>query len=543
MNVAALIHADLDTSPIGTASRLATLLHGTPVLTRTLRRLARCPALQGTVVVCPAVQVDAVTRLAEGLEVTVKAFDGPPRPAEDIIRTARKWSLHSWRGGLGNTTFFDEHVHPGLYAAVAEQLGLEAIAAVAAEAPLVDPILLDAMIDHLGAGHEDSRMVFGQAPPGIVGTVLRTDLILEAAQAGTPIGWINSYRPDKPIPDYIRTAACYQVPLAVQHASGRLTSDTRRGFEMLEDLIEHGGEDCSAEQLCTMLTSTQATRPEAVPNEVQIELTIDDHHTATRLRPRGAVVGTREPMSLSVFERMVDQLAVHDDILLTLGGFGEPLLHPEFVDFLRVARDSGIFGVAVRTNGLALDEGIARALIEHRVDIVQVLVDATTVERYRSLHGCGGLDVVRENIGRAVELRRAAGQSTPNIIGSLVKCTETLDDMEPFFDEWLRAQGWSIIEGYSHYAGQLPDRMVMSMAPPLRIPCRQLRHRCTILSDGTVVGCDQDFKGLYSAGTVDTQSLDGVWHGSALVTLRVAQHEGNYAAHPLCPGCDEWHRP
>lgn len=515
MKIIAVIQADLETSPLGTASRLGELLCRVPVLTRTLRRVCAAKRLDEVVVVCPAAQYGAVCGFADGLDVTVRKFDGPAYGARETVRVARRWALDSWRGGLGNTCFFDEHTHPALCLTIANQLGAHAVASIAAEAPLVDPDMIDQMVAHFEKEVDNTKIVFAQSPPGLSPAIFAPQLLEEVAKAGMSPGWVNSYRPDQPQRDMINVPACYRPPMSIQVASGRLTSDTRRGFELLQRLVGETNGDASAEAVCRKLASFRGA-PLAMPREIQIELTTDDQLGSTILRPRGRIVGRRSPLDLVILERMLQEVCAYDDTLLVLGGFGEPLLHPKFAEVLRLCRDTGVFGLAVRTNGLALDEGAAEAMLEFGVDVVQVSLD---------------------------QARRSRQQTSPVIAASMTKARETCNDLEEFYDRWLRFSGWAVIEGYSDHAGLLEDRRVLSMAPPHRLPCRQLRSRCTVLADGCVVGCDQDFQGQYVVGDLNSQPLAEIWNGEALSVLRTAHRDQQYSHHPMCQKCDEWHRP
>jgi pyruvate-formate lyase-activating enzyme len=89
---------------------------------------------------------------------------------------------------------------------------------------------------------------------------------------------------------------------------------------------------------------------------------------------------------------------------VVLGGFGDPLLHPQFAQILGDLRRAGVYGVAVRTTGLALDNAAIAALMEHRVDLVTVLLDAWSPSLYRRLHG-GELQPLADAIERLEKTR------------------------------------------------------------------------------------------------------------------------------------------
>ena len=71
-------------------------------------------------------------------------------------------------------------------------------------------------------------MSFTQAPPGLAGLLLAAPLVHELAREGIPVGWIFSYKPDAPQKDLIFLTCCFEVPVDVRYATGRLMADTDR---------------------------------------------------------------------------------------------------------------------------------------------------------------------------------------------------------------------------------------------------------------------------------------------------------------------------
>jgi hypothetical protein len=114
--------------------------------------------------------------------------------------------------------------------------------------------------------------------------------------------------------------------------------------------------------------------------------------------------------------------------------------------------------------------------------------------------------------------------------------------MEPWYDHWLRLLGCAVIAGPSDFSGSIPDVAVARMEPPLRKPCARLAGRITILSDGRIVSCEQDFYGKQTLGQIGRDSIQSVWAGP-LADLRADHRSGNWQRHALCAPCTDWHRP
>jgi radical SAM protein with 4Fe4S-binding SPASM domain len=63
----------------------------------------------------------------------------------------------------------------------------------------------------------------------------------------------------------------------------------------------------------------------------------------------------------------------------------------------------------------------------------------------------------------------------------------------------------------------------------------------SVLSDGTVPRCDQDWQGEEIMGDTKIASLMTIWRSSQ--TLREQHAHGRWNELTNCAGCHEWHRP
>ncbi len=552
MNVITALQVDLDKSPIGTRSRLADDLIGKPVLRRTIDRLSLMAHDSKICVLCPNDQQARCEQLIGDADATVMGVHAPKAAWSDVVTVSRKWSLDGWRGGIGGATCFDEYVDCRVLATLLEAEPADAVLCVPAASPLIDPKLCDQLIAHKQQASEDVRLSFSQALPGLAGIVLDGDLVLELAKGQLPIGWLFAYQPDDPKKDLIFLPTCFELPQDIRYARGRLIVDTQRSFELAEDLIrEHDTLD--AVSICVWLTEREQTKAESFPQEIEIELTLDDPYPEALLRPRGQRVNSREAMTLSAMQCLSKQLIERDDCLVVLGGFGDPLRHPEFDQMLeclrpRTGNTTGVFGLAIRTAGVNLTDEKIQLLIDHRVDIVNVVLDAWSPDLYGQLQSPGdptaaSLAFVRERIDRLVQKRQEAGIAWPLVVPEITKAKQNVHELDDFYDGWIKHIGAASIVGYTNCAGQCPEHAVMSMAPATRSQCRRLRSRGVVLSDGRWVMCDQDLHGLHAIGNIAETSITDLWHCQQLMTVRMAHRDGEFNCVPICLDCNEWHRP
>lgn len=547
----AVMQADLERTALGTVSRLGAEIGGVTVLRRTVERLSAVPSIDSVHVLCLSEQFDRVQAHIAGTGAHAHAVDAPPAPWAGLIRAGRKWSLDGWRGGIGGSTYFDEFTDPRVIAGLLEIVPADTVLVAPSAAPVFDCQLAEAMIEHRRTCEEDVRLVFTQAPPGLSGLLLDADLIREIAPRGAPVGSILSYKPDAPVKDLALQACCLNVSPEIRYATGRLVADTRRSFENLVALLG-GHPDPTADECGAWLQRRERGSTEPMPREVELELTTDDPFPETIVRARGVRVESRGPVSLETVKSVVQGLSDYDDALLVLGGFGDPLRHPDFANVLRTIRaandDSPLFGLAVRTSGVDLNDEVIAALIENRVDVVQIQLDAWTQETYAAVQAPGNskpaaLEAVLGRMQRLREARQAARQVTPLTLPDMTKAKANVGELDAFHDGWLKREGAVSISGFSHCAGQIEDVGVMNMAPSAREGCRRIRSRCVVLADGRMTLCDQDIYGKQSIGNVQGSSLGDLWRAASFEKVRQAHRAGAFDVNPLCAACADWQRP
>jgi spiro-SPASM protein len=545
MKCIAAIEVDLTTSTIGTRSRAADPIHGIPVLTRTLQKLAQADKLQHIYLICPSDQIKNSTQLVPtdlSNRVTVQPRKIENAPMRQLITVARKWSLESWRGGIGGTTCMDEYTRSDELALLAKQHNAEMLFNAPATAPLIDPIMINDMVDHAKRTVNDSRITFAQSPPGLTGTIYCIDFLFDMAHQHVSPGMVLSYKPDRPIMDLANKTCCFIAPAAVRHARGRLIVDTDRAFSAVQDFLATD-QPTDAETISQWLIDRDTNTSTDHPHEVEIELTTESRIEKSTVRPTEKTVGHRGPIDLHVIQETARELARCDDSLVVLGGFGDPLLHPEFDAVLRILREAGVFGICVRTNALALDHDAVSSLITHQVDIVSALLDAWQPKTYETIHNQDRLETATKNMRTLIQHRTEQQSVAPIVIPEMIKSTDTMDDIDPFFDHWVREVGWATIAGYSNFAGQWPDRSEIDMAPPTRNRCVRLSRRTTILANGDMVVCEQDFRGEHPVGNLRDKTLGELWQSPSMTQCREKHRTSQFNATPLCHSCNDWQRP
>ncbi len=538
MNVTAVLSMLHEPAERNSATRP---FRGRSVLSWTLDRVARCRRVGGGVaIVCWEDQLGAVMPAAGDVHVLAKG----PRvrlPEVEAVTAARRWA-DGWRGGLLSTCEFDRGFFGPWVREAADGLGGEAALLVDPASGLVDPGLLDALVDR-AAEHPDLELVFAPAAPGLAGVLIRRALLDRLAAARTHPGRLLHYLPDQLSREPLSGDGCAPVPTSVARTTHRFTLDSDRQVRKISaatlplngQLIASG-----AEELVRRVHGA-AGAADDLPREVVLELNTDRATNPIYWPGRHANIARRE-LDLATARSLFEQLAAADDVRLTIAGVGDPLLARQFVEIVDAAATAGIGAIHVETDLLGIDAASAASLAQSPIDVLSVHVPALTAATYEATMGVGGYTAVLQNISAFVTARQSAKGRVPILVPTFMKLAANLGEMEAWYDQWLRAVGSAVVRGPSDCGGLVPPAGVADMAPPRRRPCARLWSRLTVLSDGRFVSCEEDVLGRQTLGHAGHDAVGDVWQ-RAMQPLRRQHADGDLAAAPTCVACKEWHRP
>ncbi len=151
-----------------------------------------------------------------------------------------------------------------------------------------------------------------------------------------------------------------------------------------------------------------------------------------------------------------------------LFGFGEPTMHPQFPDLIRYVGERET-QVEFVTNGLGMDEALARVLVEQRVRMISVSFSGATKSDYENVYLNGDFDRVIANITRLSELKAEMGSRFPIISINSIALRHHIAKLPEFVDLMAAAGANTIIvnglmvfsafpELYHHAAVYNPER-------------------------------------------------------------------------------------
>jgi MoaA/NifB/PqqE/SkfB family radical SAM enzyme len=152
-----------------------------------------------------------------------------------------------------------------------------------------------------------------------------------------------------------------------------------------------------------------------LPITISIEPTTDCNLGCPEC-PSGVKFFTRPTgyLDMALFENLLSQTA-HHLFYLYYYFQGEPYLHPQFLEMVKLASDKKIYTVT-STNGHFLNEKKAALTVASGLDRIIISLDGTTQETYAKYRIGGKYERVIDGIKNLVAAKKEAKSSTPHII-------------------------------------------------------------------------------------------------------------------------------
>ena len=242
-----------------------------------------------------------------------------------------------------------------------------------------------------------------------------------------------------------------------------------------------------------------------------------------------------EVMDMELFQKILADIEEFPQQIkvINLYGFGEPLLHRNYVEMAKEIKDRNLCReLRCTTNGYMLSPELNRKLVSTGIDMIRISVEALTNE-----------DFV-ENIRDLYEVSR--GTNTKVSVKILNVALRDEKDAEHFYDIFEpisdytyiqdTTQAWAEFEAYvpkgNYEAGNIGDMMDEDKI------CSFSLTNMAIHSNGSVGVCPQDWKFATEYGNVRKTALLELWNSKKLRGFQIAHLSGNRRKIPYCRDCD-----
>lgn len=244
--------------------------------------------------------------------------------------------------------------------------------------------------------------------------------------------------------------------------------------------------------------------------------------------------------------KMVDEVRAHGQGItqyIRYASNGEPLVHPKGYAMIEyAARNSGVF-VTLTTNGTTMNEKRTQRLLDSKVHMIDISIDAYSPEAYAKIRRGGDLNVTRSNVLNLISWIRESRGAT-KVVVSYVEQPENRHETADFEKFWKDSGADSVVIRRLHSCSgaktDLAEVRRVSNQALVRRPCLYPWERIVLNARGDLAFCPSDWvHGSFVADYRDTSILE-TWRSDFYQSLRAAHLRNQYAGHPFCGQCPDW---
>lgn len=250
--------------------------------------------------------------------------------------------------------------------------------------------------------------------------------------------------------------------------------------------------------------------------------------------PRQKLTRPQGVMDRDIFRKIVDNAVECGVKHVFLGGFGEPMIDPDFIERIRYIKSKGLT-VSTITNASLLNTEMASDIIESGLDSIRISFYGLTRDVYESVHRGLSFDTALSNIRTLLKLRKEKNKSNPEISVSFLVLDKNNHQAAGFREFWKDADFAEIWQPHNYidgcaYRGQTVN--LRSCGRPSRGPLQ-------VQWDGIVVPCCFDYNGYVSLGDLRKQGIEGIMHSQLYEKLRQAHLKMEFKEFYHCSVCDQ----
>ncbi|MBI5642829.1 MAG: SPASM domain-containing protein [Deltaproteobacteria bacterium] len=246
-------------------------------------------------------------------------------------------------------------------------------------------------------------------------------------------------------------------------------------------------------------------------------------------------------MRLDLYKKALSEVSGFKPMMVSLHLGGEPLMHKEIAEMIRLAKTAGL-EVTLASNAALLTKDKAQEIINAGLDGITVNFSADKASFEKNYKGAKW-DIVYNHMREFLEIKKARGSVKPIFsIQLLVNENEAasagknIEELKRLFNG-LPVD--SIIDVKMHnWSGDYADKSGKK-AWGKGTPCSHLWSSMVIRWNGDVVPCCRDLEGDMVLGNINNEPLSEVWNNRNSVDMRKKHKEGRFKEIPICRNCSK----
>lgn len=209
---------------------------------------------------------------------------------------------------------------------------------------------------------------------------------------------------------------------------------------------------------------------------------------------------------------------------------GEPLLHPEIDDLIKIARKYSD-KIVIHTNATTLTGGMSERLIEAGLTTLSISFDGLTKQEYESVRFGANFEQVSENIKSWIRINKGRVHTTLQRI---------IEQGYPQYDLRVLFPGANSYPVIVRHSWSVRDKIKGHRSESIyEEQCYFLWNYMSVLWDGRVNTCCADLNGKCIIGDATKTLLCNIWNEEKLKSIR--QRMLNRELIPeICSGCERY---
>lgn len=211
--------------------------------------------------------------------------------------------------------------------------------------------------------------------------------------------------------------------------------------------------------------------------------------------------------------------------ILKLYGYGESLLHPDFIKMLSYLKNKDFY-ILLATNGSRLNKDLTEKILE--LDVIREIIfslDSYNKEEYEAIRKGLKYESVYENVDYFIaKVKEENNQVRIDVI--VVKNKENEKELDKTM-EFFKSKGINASIETDIFSRSMFDSTFSESCP-------LLQHTISIYSTGEVVKCGMDAIGISKIGDVNKESLREIWLGEKNLRYLTLNQTGNRKQIEIC---------
>ena len=274
------------------------------------------------------------------------------------------------------------------------------------------------------------------------------------------------------------------------------------------------------------------------PERITLELT-NRCNLRCFMCPRNGVDMKLGDMEFDLFKKIIEEAEKFLPVCLVPFFRGESLLHPNFLEMIRFAKERGLGPIQLATNAVFLSFGISRELLKTGIDFISFSIDVNDPSLYEKIRVNSDYEKVFSQVMFFLKEKRRRKLTKPLTQVSAVKTEKNGPFIREFVNFW-KGKVDRVRIYYSHSLNGHLGQVSGEISEDKRKPCLKLLTDMVIYWNGDVAICNHDWQRPQFIGNAKQNSLQDIWNSDFYHKIREKHLENKIGDFSPCNFCSHW---